>query len=92
MFHCQTKKEEILSADGFANLDVGAVERGDGKCPVHGELHVPGARSLRAGRGDLLAQVGRRIDQLAKSHVISGQEHDFEAVLHIGILVDDVAH
>src|SRR5208337_1645838 len=43
LFHGETKEEEILRADGFANLDVGAVERADGERPVQGELHVPGA-------------------------------------------------
>ena len=76
----EAEEEEVLGADFFANLDVGAVESADGERAVHGELHVAGAGGFKAGERDLLREVGGGIDALAKRHVEVGQEDDLEAV------------
>ena len=62
----EAEEEEVVGADLFANLDVGAVESAHSERAVHGELHVAGAGSLQAGEGDLLRKVGGGIDALAE--------------------------
>src|SRR5262249_20169709 len=71
------------------DLDVGAVERADGQGTVHGELHVAGARRLRAGRRDLFAQVGGGDDDLGQRHAIIGHEHHLHQSAGAGVVVDD---
>ncbi len=61
----EPEQEEVLRAGLFADLDISAVEGADRERAVHHELHVPGARSLFTGGGDLLGEVGRRVDQWA---------------------------
>ncbi len=53
-------------------------------------LPVPGG--LLAGGGDLLRQIGRRIDPLAVGDVEVRQEHHFQPVAHVRIAVDHIAH
>ena len=63
----QTEQEEVLGARLLADLDVGAVQRADGQRAVEHELHVPGSRGLLARGRDLLRQIGRRVDEVARS-------------------------
>ena len=70
----------LSSPTSSADLDVGAVHRADGQRAVQRELHVAGARGLRARRGDLLGQLGRREDLLGQRDAVVGQEHDLEQV------------
>src|SRR5208283_2503072 len=44
----QAKDEYIFRADGFANLDIRAVESPHRQCAVHRELHVAGAGCFAA--------------------------------------------
>ena len=48
--------------------------------PFMRELHVAGARGFLAGGGDLLGEIGGRIDALAARDVVVGQEDDLQPV------------
>ena len=54
----QAEDVDVVLADLFGDLDVGAVAGADGQRAVHRQLHVAGAGGLHAGRRNLLAQVG----------------------------------
>lgn len=62
IFHPHAENEEVLLSGLLGHLHVGSVHGADGQGSVEHELHVPGARGLCAGGGDLLRQVGGRDD------------------------------
>ena len=59
---------------------------------VQGELHVPGARRLVPGGGDLFGEIRGGVDALGVFHVQVGQEDHPQAAAHVAIVVDDLAH
>ena len=71
-----------------ADLDIGAVERADRYCPVHGEFHVARARRLFACRGDLFRQIGGGIDALTVLDVKVRQERHLENLRDERVLID----
>ena len=85
----QAEQEEVLRAHLLADLDVRAVERADRQRAVQRELHVAGPARLLARRGDLLRQVGRRIDVLRVLHVEVREEHHLQPAAHVGVVVHD---
>ena len=85
----EAEDHDVLRADEFADLDVGAVERADGERAVEGELHVAGPRSLHARRRDLLGKVGGRDQHLGETDVVVGDEHHAQDVAHRRVRVDD---
>ena len=85
----QAEQEEVLGADGVADLDVGAVERADRERAVQRELHVAGARRLLAGRRDLQRDVGGRDDRLRQRHAVVRHEDHREPPAHRRVGVDD---
>ena len=78
----------MLITDLLADLDVGTVVGADGERPVECELHVAGARSFGARRGDLLGEVGPGHHLLRHRHGIVRQENDFETATGAGVVVD----
>jgi len=54
----EAKNEYVLLAHFLQYFYVRPVQRANGQGSVEGELHVPGARGLSAGGGDLLRKVG----------------------------------
>src|SRR4029453_598338 len=80
LFGSQAEDENVLGADGIANLDVRAVERADGQRTVQRQLHVARAGRFHAGGRDLLRQVRGRHDLLRQRHVVIGQETNLELV------------
>ena len=84
--------EDVLGADLFADLHVRAVKGADGEGAVQGRLHVPGARGLGSGGGDLLAQVAGGEDHLGQRHGIVRQEGDGEAAAGHGVVRDALRH
>ena len=88
----QAEEEEVLFTRLLADFDVGAVQCADGDGPIHHELHAPGAACLEAGGGDLLGEVGSRIDALPQRDGVVGKEDDLQKVFHLGIVIDQLAH
>ena len=75
-----------------ADLDIGAVERAHGERAVQRQLHVAGARSLHAGGGDLLRQIGAGDDRLGEADAVIRQEHHLEPAGDIRVAVDELGH
>ena len=88
----EAEQEEVVGANPLPDLDVGAVERADGERAVEGELHVPGARRLVPGGGDLLGEVGGRVDHLGRGDIEVGDEDHPQDVVDIGVGVDDAGN
>ena len=89
LFRLEAKDDAVLiAADGIADLDVRAVERAERDGAVHHELHVARARSFLRSRGDLLTDIGRRIDDLADGDAEVLDEYDLDLALDARIVVD----
>ncbi len=87
-FDRHSEQEEIFLADGFADFDVGAVQRADRNGAVHHELHVARAGCFLAGCRDLLRQVGGRADQLHSRHLVIGIEHEAQSAVHFRVRIN----
>lgn len=72
----EINRSQIVTAADLGDLDVGAVHGADDEAAVHGELHVGGARSLRARRADVLAQLRARDEHLRQVHVVVRHKHN----------------
>ncbi|OIQ69217.1 hypothetical protein GALL_491840 [mine drainage metagenome] len=88
----EAKEEEVVRPDLLQDLDVGAVERADGRRAVQHEFHVAGARGLFARGRNLLAEVRRR-DQLFRHRdvVVGGIDH-LQLVADQRIVVNNARH
>ena len=82
--------EDILVFDaGFLDdLHIGTVQSAQGHSAVEHQLHVAGAGGLRAGRGDLLGNVGGGDDMLGVGAVVVLHEHHFHLIVHLRIIVN----
>ena len=84
----QPEEKEILRAGFFTHFDVGTIEGADSQRAVHHELHIAGSGGLLTGGGDLLGQIGGRVDQLGVLDVEVGDERhphpivDFRIGIH----------
>ena len=85
-------RKKFSGADLLADLHVRAVQRADGQRAVHRELHVAGAGGFLAGGGDLLGQIGRRVDALPVADIEVRQVHHLEPVADRAVAIDDIAH
>mmetsp|Transcript_40127 Transcript_40127/g.103876 ORF Transcript_40127/g.103876 Transcript_40127/m.103876 type:complete len:708 (-) Transcript_40127:720-2843(-) len=85
------KDEHVLLAGLLGDLDVGAVQGANDEAAIHHKLHVGGARGLGAGRGDVLAQLRGRDDDLRQRDVVVRDEDKLEQVADVGVVVDLVA-
>ncbi len=86
----QTEYEDVVLADRVLDLDVGAIQGADGESAVECELHVPGARSLHPGSGNLFRQIGGGDDLLGEGDPVVRREHDPQAAVDVGIVVDHI--
>ena len=82
-------RTDVALPDLLRNLDVRTVDGADEKATVQAELHVGRARRLRAGRGDVLGDIGGGDEDLGEGDGIVGEEEEGEEVLGVGVLVDD---
>jgi hypothetical protein len=88
LFDRVPEHEHVFLADGFGDLVVGAVMRGNRKGAVERQLHVTGARGLGTRGRDLFRKIGGGDQVLRRLHVVIGDEHHFERTAHGGIVVD----
>jgi hypothetical protein len=88
----EAEQEEVFGADFLANFDVGAVQRADGQRAVHREFHVAGAGGFLAGGGNLLGQIGGRIDVMRDLDVEIGDEHHLQAAGDVVVAIDHFGH
>mmetsp|Transcript_50300 Transcript_50300/g.139674 ORF Transcript_50300/g.139674 Transcript_50300/m.139674 type:complete len:318 (+) Transcript_50300:689-1642(+) len=86
------EQEEVFLPHTLADLHVGAVQRADEQAAVHLELHITGTRGLRASGGDVLAQLSGGDELLSQRDVVVRHEVDPHEVLHVGVVVDDLAN
>ena len=82
------EQEEVFSPHLLADLHVGAVQGADREGPIHGKFHIARAGGLLAGGGDLLGEIGGRVDPLAQLDVVVGQEDHPQAPVHVGVGID----
>ena len=82
-------RTDVTLPDLLRDLDVRAVDGADQKAAVQAELHVRRARRFRAGRGDVLGDIGGGDEDLGEGDGIVGEEEEGEEVLGVGVLVDD---
>ena len=88
----EAEEEEVFVAHQFPNFHVGPIESADGEGTVHGKLHVARARGFLAGGGNLLGEIRRWVDPLAKGDVVVGQKHHLEPIFDGGVVVDHIPH
>ena len=88
----QAEQEKVFCSYLIADLDIRAVQGPDRERPVQSELHIARTGSFIAGRGDLLGQVCGRVNPLGLLNIVVGQKHYLEAIPHIGIFVQHLAH
>ena len=74
------------------DFNIRAIQRPDGKRPVHGEFHVSRSRCFFAGGGYLLAKIRGRIHHLPKRHIVVGEKVHLDALPHIGVVIDNLGH
>ncbi len=84
------EEEEILGSDLLADLHVGPIQGADGQRAIHRELHVAGAGCLLAGQGDLLGEIGGRVETLAVLDIEVGHEDHPDEPVDLGVVVDDL--
>ena len=87
----ESKDRLVLSTSEVDDLDIGAVHGPEGDGTVHHELHVRGARGLLARSGNLLGDLGGRVDQLSVGYTEVGDEADFMMSLTRGSLFTTLA-
>ena len=81
------EEEEVLRTNALADLNVRAIKRANSECAVESELHVGRARSLLAGEGNLLVEIGGWDDELSVGDVVVLNEHNVHATFKRGIVV-----
>ena len=74
------------------DLDVGPVQRADGRGTVHHELHVAGTAGLFSGGRDLFRQVRGRDHPLGQTDVVVRRIDDLEQVAGHRIAVNNGRH
>ncbi len=79
-------------ADHRSPTYVRTVTGPDDQATVQDEFHVARAAGFRPRRRDMLAQVGRRGDDLRLTHVVILDKNDLEQIPDIFVLVDHFAH
>ena len=87
-FRSVTKDKDIVSTDMIQHLDIRTVQRTDSQRAVKRKLHVTGAGSFRPRQRNLFRQIGRRNDQLRQANAVVRDEHDFQLVANLRIVVD----
>ena len=86
----QPEDEDIIITHPVLDLDIGAIQRADGHRPIHGELHVAGARCLHASSRYLLREVGGRDQTLGQTDIVVGQKQQFQPAFDQRIVVDQI--
>mmetsp|Transcript_75613 Transcript_75613/g.180647 ORF Transcript_75613/g.180647 Transcript_75613/m.180647 type:complete len:244 (-) Transcript_75613:1767-2498(-) len=84
--------EHRVLAALLANFNVGAVHGAHDEAPIHHELHVGGAAGFRAGRGDVLGDVGGRDHHLGRGDAVVGHEGALQVGCSVRVRVDDLRH
>ena len=91
-FRPQAEDDAVFHADFAADFYVGPVHRTQRNGPVHHEFHIARAGRFLAGRGDLLAHVGRREQELSQGYVVVLQEQYLQLLVHLLVAVYHVGH
>ena len=76
----------------LGNLHVGAVQSSQRHSAIEHQLHVAGAGSFRAGRGNLLRNIGGGDDVLGVGAVVVLNKDHLDLVRNSGIVVDHPSH
>ena len=92
LIHGVTEDILVLPSGLLGDLHIGAVQRTQGHGAVEHQLHVAGAGGFRAGRGNLLGNVGGGDDMLSVGAVVVLNEYHLQLVGHGGIVVDHLGH
>ena len=82
----------VFPASLLGDLHIGAVQSAQGHSTVEHQLHVAGAGSLGARRGNLLGNVGGGDDVLCVGAVVVLNENNLHLIRHSGIVVDHPGH
>ena len=90
LFGPKAEDLDVLVAHELADLDVCAVVGAEGEGAVVHELHVRRAGGLGACRGDLLGDIGCRIDELGIRDSEVRDEGDLDRLVHMVVVVDHV--
>lgn len=92
LLYRHAEDEHVLLSHLLGHLHVGSIQGSDGEGAVKHEFHVAGSGCFRAGRGDLLRQVGGGDDLFCQRDAVVLQEHHLEAVSDDGVGVDGGPH
>ena len=89
LLDCFAEEEEVVGPNLLPDLDVRPIQGANSECPIHGELHVAGAGSFQAGRGDLFGEIGGWVHFLAKLDIVIRQENHLKQIFAIRVIVDN---
>ena len=92
LFGGQAKNANVVPSHLLQNLNIRTVQSAQSHRAVKHKLHITSAAGFLAGRGNLLADVGRRIDNLSLGNVEILNENHLNLALADWVVVHQLGH